>query len=155
MFSNIKSENSLGNLCGYVTIRFCIFASFNDMLLFLPYIKHLISKLCREEMKEEKSEMSCPVSSAREHEPIMFPQAQVRGGGSASSGGSSRPCWSTALPCTLCMNGVECWHVKGCLMEPSVYNKPGPAALLGRWCKLTEVKATVRQDYSRDIKSGF
>lgn len=81
MFSNIKSENSLGNLCGYVTIRFCVFASFNDLLLFLSYIKHLISKLCREEVKEEKSEMSCPVSSAREHEPIMFPQAPVPGEG--------------------------------------------------------------------------
>lgn len=54
-------------------------------------------------MKEEKSEMGCP-DSAREHEPIMFPQAHLpdEGGGSASAGGS------TALPCRLCMNGVEC-----------------------------------------------
>lgn len=149
MFSNIKSENSLGNLCGYVTIRFCIFASFNDMLLFLSYI-NIWSPRCVERRWRRKRDGWAVLAVLPENMNLScFLKLTYQVGGSASTGGS------TALPCTLCMNGVECWHVKCCLMEPSVYNKPGPAALRGRWCKLTEVKDTVRQDYSRDIKSGF
>lgn len=41
-------------------------------------------------------------------------------------------------------------------MEPTVYNKPRPArTTLGRAYRLTEVETTTRQDYSRDMKSGF